>query len=301
MERLKSEKGAVLVIVALTLAVLLGFAALVMDAGLLYWEKKKLQNAMDAAVLAGAQELPKQPDQARLEAERTAGTYGVPAADLQLAFNEEGTSIRAETVRGQPAWFSRLLGFTQLHVRASARVQLSPLTSGIGVIPLGVHASDTLDYGDLVLLKVGTSDYGNFGALALTGPGAKDYETDLRDGFQQELKVGDILDTQTGNIKGPTERAITDRLLSCPYGGAAAHTDYPDDCPRIGLVPVFEPVLIDQNQVKQVRILGFASFFIERVIDGGAEVEGRFIEYAQSGSHSPAQTNYGTYGYRLVE
>ena len=44
--------------VALLLGVLLGFAALVVDVGMMYTEKAKLQNAADAAALAGAQNLP---------------------------------------------------------------------------------------------------------------------------------------------------------------------------------------------------------------------------------------------------
>ena len=58
MERLnlKDESGATVVIVALFMVVLLGFAALAIDGGRLYLEKSELQKALDAAVLAGAQE-----------------------------------------------------------------------------------------------------------------------------------------------------------------------------------------------------------------------------------------------------
>lgn len=55
---LKSEKGAALVLVALLMPILMGFCALVIDIGRVAWEKQKLQNAIDAACLAGARELP---------------------------------------------------------------------------------------------------------------------------------------------------------------------------------------------------------------------------------------------------
>ena len=52
------EKGSVMVMVVIGLIVLLGFAGLVIDGGSLYMTKSRLQNAADAAALAGAQSLP---------------------------------------------------------------------------------------------------------------------------------------------------------------------------------------------------------------------------------------------------
>lgn len=51
----KQERGAVAVIVAILLVVLLGFAALAVDMGLLYSEKAQLQNGADAGALSIAQ------------------------------------------------------------------------------------------------------------------------------------------------------------------------------------------------------------------------------------------------------
>lgn len=53
----KNEKGAVAVIVAISLTVLLGITALAVDYGKLASTKQSLQNAVDAAALAGAQDL----------------------------------------------------------------------------------------------------------------------------------------------------------------------------------------------------------------------------------------------------
>lgn len=53
----KSQKGAVSVLVALTLPVLLGAAALAVDLGYLYVVRNELQNDADAAALAGARKL----------------------------------------------------------------------------------------------------------------------------------------------------------------------------------------------------------------------------------------------------
>ena len=53
----EEEKGAVMVIVAIALSVLLGMTALAFDFGLLASTKQSLQNAVDAAALAGARDL----------------------------------------------------------------------------------------------------------------------------------------------------------------------------------------------------------------------------------------------------
>lgn len=53
----RKEKGAVAILVALSLVVLIGFAGLALDLGKLYVAKTELQNAADACALAGAFEL----------------------------------------------------------------------------------------------------------------------------------------------------------------------------------------------------------------------------------------------------
>lgn len=52
------EDGTAMVLVALAMSVLLGFMALTVDCGVLYAEKQKIQAALDAACLAGVQDLP---------------------------------------------------------------------------------------------------------------------------------------------------------------------------------------------------------------------------------------------------
>ena len=53
----KQEEGSVAVLVAISLTVLLGFTALAVDFGLMASKKQSLQNAVDAAALAGAADL----------------------------------------------------------------------------------------------------------------------------------------------------------------------------------------------------------------------------------------------------
>lgn len=54
----KNQDGSVTILVALSMTVLMGFAALSVDIGMLYNQKREVQNAADAAALAGAMSLP---------------------------------------------------------------------------------------------------------------------------------------------------------------------------------------------------------------------------------------------------
>ncbi len=53
------ERGAVSVLVAILMVVLLGFAALAVDIGVLYAERTQLRNGADAAAIAIAQKCAK--------------------------------------------------------------------------------------------------------------------------------------------------------------------------------------------------------------------------------------------------
>jgi Putative Flp pilus-assembly TadE/G-like len=63
-----NQEGQVAIVVALMLTVMLGFGALVVDVGLNWAARTQLQSAADAAALAGAAELPGQPDEALAKA-----------------------------------------------------------------------------------------------------------------------------------------------------------------------------------------------------------------------------------------
>src|SRR5712691_8254306 len=74
--RLGAERGQVLVLVAVGLVALLGFAGLSVDLGSWYHQQRSEQATADAAALAGAQDLPYDPAAAAADAIRYADTNG---------------------------------------------------------------------------------------------------------------------------------------------------------------------------------------------------------------------------------
>src|SRR5204863_4741588 len=63
--RLKSERGQAFVLATVAMVMCCGMAALVLDVGNWFRDKRRLQGTADAAALAGAQQLPLDPSAAR--------------------------------------------------------------------------------------------------------------------------------------------------------------------------------------------------------------------------------------------
>ena len=83
---LRDEDGATLVMVAISLVMLLGFTAIVIDVGNLMWERRSLQNSADAAALAVAEDCVKE----------ECGDYRTTAEDFADANNFRGAHIAEE-------------------------------------------------------------------------------------------------------------------------------------------------------------------------------------------------------------
>ncbi|HZG85515.1 pilus assembly protein TadG-related protein [Paenibacillus sp.] len=296
----RNENGNVAVLMALSMTMLIGFVALAVDGGLALLERSRLQRAADAAALAGVLELPERPEQATEHARNAAALNGVAASAINVAFSDDRRDITVTARRTVPFYFAPVLGVNGASMSAEATARIAPLASGLKAVPLGVEHTTSLAFGTRVVLKVGASaGPGSFGALVLSGTGASEYERDLREGYPQLLRTGTVLATQTGNIAGPTKRAADEIIARCP---SATYLNYPINCERAVLVPMVRAVTVDQNQVKQVVVTGFATFFIESVssTSAGAEVVGRFIRRTASGEIGDDAPNYGTFGTRLI-
>jgi hypothetical protein len=86
--RRSRERGQALILAIFALAVAFGFVALAIDIGLFYHERRDIQNAVDAAALAGAQELPLDGATAEAVARQWAAKneHGTPFASLDISY-----------------------------------------------------------------------------------------------------------------------------------------------------------------------------------------------------------------------
>ena len=128
------QEGIALVQTALMMVVLLGFVALAIDGGLLYAERRQMQNAADAGALAGARALcVGNPGAAVAQATNYAVTQnGAQNAAVQVAGNQVRV-IASETVS---TYFAGILGIPTFHIEAEAKAACGSTTRICGATPI---------------------------------------------------------------------------------------------------------------------------------------------------------------------
>lgn len=298
---IKNEEGSALIITALGMMVFLGFVALVTDVGLLYLNKTKITNAIDAAALAGSQELPFSSSAAIDVAKEYAEKNGINTDEIEVEISNNNSQISITTSKKVELIFAKILGISEGTVKAKSAAKVGAVTKVVGAAPLAIEEQNFLP-GQLYSLKEGHGSYGWFGPITLGGSGAGSYEENLRYGYKNELKVGDIIDTETGNMSGPTQSAILDRFNQDNHYPKCTWKDYIRGCSRILIIPIIKPPQ-DSGQIKQVEVRGFGAFLVDAVPDDGNEssIEGYFIKTILPGDIDFNITNYGVSGVKLTE
>jgi len=298
MRLFKSEKGNVAVIVSLVLTAILGMSGFVIDMGTAYVEKANLANAIDAALLAGAQELPTNKIKAKSIMETYLVENGVALEDVEISIAADGLRADINARKNVDFTFSKVLGIDNAEVDEDGGVILGTASSARGGLrPFGV-TKDDFTYGDLVVLKEGAGDgyHGNYGMIALGGNGASVLIYNMLYGYDGEVKVGDFIDTEPGNI------ASSVRALQCYLSSYdEAFDDFERGSARVWTIPLFETMEVNGREA--IQVVGFAHFFVEDVYkrSGKAEVHGRFIEYVTSGEIDNSLEFTGTYAMKLVD
>lgn len=211
------ERGAVSVIVAITLVVLLGFGAMAVDVAMMYSERAQLRNGADAAALSVAQKCAKNPNDAYCSdtSSLAASLANRNANDglshiKSIALNKGARTVTA-TVGAQEAghapnqvslFLARALGFNTAEVNAPSTVGWGSPEKGPTVFPITVSICQVRGQaGVMQLLRLhGTGAnpgcfYGPSGAAVEGGFG----------GLQQDPNsCGAIVDIATAEGNGDT-------------------------------------------------------------------------------------------------
>lgn len=157
MRGIGQERGVTAVVTALVIVLMVGFTALAVDVGALWWDRKELQNGADAAALALAQECADANGAPGCENDRPlAVSYAQSNKSAQSTDNEAGIptgGIRRVDADGNPdpnghyvevtveaqgrSWFSVAVGFGPIRVAAQATAAWGGVGAGTG-LPLTV-------------------------------------------------------------------------------------------------------------------------------------------------------------------
>jgi len=147
------ERGAVSVIVAIMLVVLLGFGAMAVDVAMMYAERTQLRNGADAAALAIAQKCAKNTTDADCSSTSSlaAGLANVNANDgltnikaISLDLPNQAVAVTAgaqepsQTSNQVSLLFARALGISSAEVNATSKAQWGTPAKGPAILPLAI-------------------------------------------------------------------------------------------------------------------------------------------------------------------
>ncbi len=156
---LRSDRGAMAIMIALSVLVMAGIAVLVIDVGSLYEERRDLQNGADAAALALAQSCatdepgftctggPNATETALAELYADANASDAAARVFDVIFDgrEVTVEIRTEDASGDPEsvdpWFSRIWGHSGTEVFATASAAWGSPTT-VSAIPIVISSCE---------------------------------------------------------------------------------------------------------------------------------------------------------------
>jgi hypothetical protein len=324
--RLKnSQQGAALVLVALSIVALIGFTALAVDGGYLYFRHTRLQDISDATAIAAGIELVnakgnegKKKTDAFDVAVKYAERHGLKAsnksgysADIQwgsepgritVSFPDNLNKVMVQLTLDASTFYARALGTTSTPVGVTSIVQIGQASQQQGnLIPVAFFWGEYQWWTRYKMtLTPGAGSSGNFGFLDYGPP--SEFKNYLRNGYNGTLEVGQHVETYPGESVGQVDKAINDRISACTHtcwvnGANDVHVD--DSCPRVVIVPIVEN-FFDENGKHNVKITAFAKFFIEAYNKDSKELIGWFLQTVEPSEITEGNPQFTTQAVKLV-
>ena len=296
----RRQDGQAMVMTILFLATILGMAALVLDVGSWFREKRQLQLTADSSALAGAQSLPSSPSTAVTRALQYAQINSRPVAMSDVTVTSDlsvDDSITVDAKSQAPGFFSQLFGVNVVNVGASATARAGLPSQALYVAPMVVNhlhpllagsgcpcfnQTTTLDFG-----KQGAP--GAFGMLNLVDGngtvGSSELASEILDGFDQYLALGYY-------NSDPGAKFNSSNIQSALQA-------------RIGTVllfPVFD-TLTGNGQNAQYHIIGWVGFRLSGYSIQGinAQLTGSFTQYIAKGIQASKGAAQPDFGVRVIQ
>lgn len=299
-----NERGSALVTTAFFATALVAFVGLVADAGLMMYQRTKMQLAADSAALAGAKALVNSQAQAIAAAQDLAKQNGFPIASSQVSI-QKGSRVIVNIESPSDSLVSRLLLATQAHAapqnpdqppvftigaQAAADLHRGEVTNGPR--PWGVPETDFVPGWEYIIKQGGGGGVcGEYLALAIDGIGAPIYREGILNGSKRSIRIGDMVATEPGNMNGPTVAAVNQLVGNDRTSYEEAKAD-PSRTPRVvTLILMTQESYFNARGRANVVVSGFGRFFITYTTSRG-EVYGRFLNKVNADQVAGTGVNY---------
>lgn len=297
----KNCKGSSMIFISLLLVTVLSFSALAVDFGYLVYQKDKLRNAVDAATRAGALELMQNPANAETVALSYLEKNLEDISNIDIIIDIDSKTIEVIASNDINLFFAKIFNKNQKNIAVNAKAQIQTITGLDGVKPIAI-ADQPLDFGIIYTLKEGggSGTTGNYGAVSFGETGASAYLEYLINGYDDTIRIGDVIQTEPGNMSGSTQTGVSTLIDQCEHEPECTYNNYVKGCPRILFIPVVET--LDVNGRSNTSVVNFATFFLEGSTGSGneADINGRFIHYVAEGESSQGTSDYGLYNIKMI-
>ena len=305
--RTDRESGQVLVLFGVMLVALLGMGALAVDGGLLYAQRRGLQNAADAASLAATRYMAQSwtggalsvsDSQVYAVASYFAGRNGVNSQNTVGStrtitlehIDQNGVVVgthpgtvpgstrgaRVTVIGDQPAVLAGIFGFKTVHSTARAAARFGPPGSAVGVAPLVVDAA----LGSSTRLQPtngnGNGNYVNAAVIDTSALGSHQSSAEAaKAGMRDVVKVNDVVPTSSADAQRfsqPLIGAMQDRIARGHARGDSA-TKFSADSPQL-MIAGTNPGNFGGGTI---AVTGFRGFFVEDIDPAGNWLQGQFV------------------------
>jgi hypothetical protein len=243
------------------------------------------------------------------------------AADVEVIDGDKvHVTVRRQGANSVLTHFAGLLGIDALEVTADATAQIVPAGEVFcGTVPLAAVPTPGEEFqvgcglGYKLKLGAGAGVGGNYYALRLpecaNGPcadmndsGADVFRCLIANSYCCSFSVGQVLETEPGNMSGPTRQGIHDRFDADDDNRQnICFAEYTGNGQRVIHVPITTPP--DASGSTTVTILGFAAFFIKRIPNSGqnSTIEGEFLNAIAPASGGGPVAEANLFAIRLIE
>jgi Flp pilus assembly protein TadG len=303
---IRDNRGQALVITVVAMTVILGMAALALDVGSWYKQKRDLQATADAAALAGAQALPDSTSNARALAIQYAADNGYSLDDSGISFSSQTTSndtISVSLSKQADGFFSKVFGIDSVNVGAHASARTDGVSAAMYVAPITVASTHPM----LSCTPPPCTDTTSIPLNDLHSPGSGDAAgsfslLDLIQGDGGNQGQSTVAGWMSGGFDQYMSLGTYYAEPSTFYNGSAFQSALQARTGDVVLFPVYQPPILSGGSGARFDIIGWVGFHIDAATTqgSGGSLVGHFTEFLAHGIQATSGSS-NTFGVRAVQ